>query len=321
MKIVFFGTPNFAKIILGSLIKNDNFNIAAVVANPDKPVGRKKILTAPPAKQLAVKNNIEVLQPTKLKDDVFIRQIKKIGADLFVVASYGKIIPKEILDIPKYGCINVHGSLLPEYRGASPIQYALLDSKAETGITVMLMDEGMDTGHILAKKPIKIADSDNFFTLSEKMAYLGAETLNEILPKWVEGKIKPTKQDDCKATYTKLFKEEDFKIDWNQSAEKIHNSVRGLYPNAYAQLRITNYELRIKIIKSQKLKIESQKEFQNSKLKLSPGMLIKYNKILLVVCGDGNFLELVKIQPSGKNIMLGRDFLNGHKEIPNILTD
>lgn len=311
MKIIFFGTPQFAKIILSSLIENKNFDIVCVVTNPDKLIGRKKILTPSPVKQLAIENNIEILQPAKLKDADFINRLKEISADLFVVASYGKIIPKEVLDIPKNGCINIHGSMLPEYRGASPIQFALLDGEKETGITIMLMDEGMDTGPILSQEKIKIEESDIFSTLSEKMARLGARMLEKTLPDWIGGKIKPIKQDDSKATYTRLFKPEDYEIDFNKTAEEIKNKIRALYPDAYAELRIKNYESRIKVLEVKKIK-----EIVGEEIKKT-GNLFVFDKKLFVKCKTG-YVELLKLQPAGKNIMSGKDFLNGHKEIPTI---
>lgn len=312
MRIIFFGTPNFAAIILESLLKNENFDVSAAVANSDKPAGRKKILTSPPVKELAQKSKIEVLQPAKLKDAPFAERLKQIKADLFIVASYGKIIPKEILETPKFGCINVHGSLLPEYRGASPIQFALMEGKKKTGITIMLMDEGMDTGPVLAQKEITIDESDNFISLSEKMAHLGSELLIETLPKRVSGEISPAAQDSSKATYTRLFKAEDYKIDWSKPAEEIHNKIRALFPDAYGLVKIGDSELRMKFIESSKFKVQSSNELQYLSSKTKQRELFSFNKRLLAKCSD-DFLELIKIQPEGKKVLKASDFLNGYK--------
>jgi len=314
IKIVFFGTPNFAEIILESLINNDIFEVVAIITNPDKLVGRKQVLTASPVKKIAFESGIEVLQPEKL-----IEQLKKINADVFVVAAYGKIIPKEILEIPKFGCINVHGSLLPKYRGASPIQNVLIDGRKETGVTIMLMDEGMDTGPILRQESIEVNNDDNFSTFSKKMAKLGAGMLDKTLPEWIENEIEPIKQEDAEATYTKLFKSEDYKIDWGKPAEEIHNLVRGLYPDVYGtvkvgepafaptELRTGKEKMRIKILKT---KISKQYQISNSQF--LNGELLRYNNSLVVFCGNSDLLELLQIQPVGKKVMSGKDFLNGH---------
>lgn len=317
MKIIFFGAPEFAEIILGSLIKNRDFNVVCVVTNPDKPAGRKRNLTYSPVKRLSAEKNIKILQPAKLKDSDFIKQIKELNAEIFVVASYGKIIPKEILEIPKFGCINIHGSLLPKYRGASPIQSALLNGDKKSGITIMLMDEGMDTGPILDQETISIKESDNFPSLSEKMAKLGAKMLDKILPEWTSGNREPAKQDDSKATYTRLLKSEDYEINWGKSAEKIHNQARAMYPNAYGIADIKNREIRIKILETRICERKNIKEI--GKLEnWKRGSLFIFNKKLFVFCGSDDLLEIVMLQPSGKNVMASKDFINGHKEIPNI---
>lgn len=305
MKIIFFGTPNFAQIILGSLIVNKKFEVINVVTNPDKPAGRSKILSSSPVKQTALKNSIEVLQPNRLNDADFFDRLKNINAGLYIIAAYGKIIPKKILDLPKYGCVNVHGSILPEYRGPSPIQFVLMNGKKETGISIMLMDEGMDTGPILSQKKIIVEENDNFISLSEKMAHLGAAMIDEILPQWISGKISPSKQENDKATYTRLFKTKDYEIDWEKTAEEIQNQIRSLYPHSYGIVSSKNNLLRIKILESQKTNIENSKN-------LAAGNIAKHNKMLLSICGNGSILQILKIQPEGKRAMTDKDFINGY---------
>ncbi len=215
MKFVFFGTPEFAAVILEKLIAAD-YIPAAIVCNPNEPVGRKKILTPPPVKRLIENNklSIEIFQPATKSELLAISdKLLAIKPNLMVIAAYGKIIPKEILNIPHRGTLNIHPSLLPKYRGASPIQYAILNGDKEIGITIMGVDEKMDHGPILANSKLLI-DSDTYESLSQRMAKLGAELLIKTIPDYISGKIKPIKQDHSKATYTKIIKKEDGKINW-----------------------------------------------------------------------------------------------------------
>ncbi|MFH1175345.1 MAG: methionyl-tRNA formyltransferase [bacterium] len=311
-RLIFFGTSRFAEIILESLLKNDDFEVCAIVTKPDKPAGRKKILTPSVVKKLAQKNEIIVFQPEKLKDQEFTEKIRDLKPKIIVVASYGKIIPKEILGIPEFGCLNVHGSLLPEYRGASPIQFALLDGKKETGITIMLMDEGMDTGPILLQKKIGIDLEDNLLSLSEKMAHLGAELLKEALPKWISGEITPQKQDNSSATYSKISQSGDFEINWGEMSRKIANRIRAFYPNAFGMVKFGGKSVRMKVLEVKEY--GSAEEEQCKGKKIETGSLFKIGKKLFCLCGDGA-LELIIIQPEGKKPMSGKDFLNGHPEI------
>lgn len=227
-KIIFFGTPEFAQIILQKLIDN-GYKPALVVTAPDKPIGRKQVLTPTPVKVLAKKHKIPILQPEKL-DDSFIYKLKTKTYNLIIVAAYGKIIPKSILDIPKYNAINVHPSLLPKLRGASPIQYAILNGDKTTGVTIMLMDEKMDHGPILANRKSQIAAGDTTEILSKKLVEIGADLLIETIPKWIGGKIKPKPQNHKSATFTKIIKREDGRIDWNKSADEIERMFRAFTP-------------------------------------------------------------------------------------------
>jgi methionyl-tRNA formyltransferase len=307
IKIIFFGTPKFAEIILEKIIKSDNYEIIAVVTASDEPVGRKQILTASPVKIFAEKNVVKVLQPEKL-DEEFYNRLKAVchsEADLFITAAYGKIIPKNILDLPKFGCINIHPSLLPKYRGASPIQSALLNGDKETGITIMKMDEKMDNGPKISEIRYRISETDTTEILMEKMANIGAELLLKTIPDYLEGKIKPQEQNHNEATFCKIIKKIDGKIDWQKSAEQIYNQWRAFqpWPGVFFELRIKNKELGIKIIELSLTDLESQNK--------TGELFIGYNK-LLVACGDRKLLEIRKIQPEGKKIMEAKEFINGY---------
>lgn len=316
MRIVFWGTSKFAENILESLLKNDSFDVVAVVTQPDKPVGRKKEITPPLVKQIAERNNILVLQPEQLDSSDFKNKLIDTSIDVSIVASYGKIIPKSILDIPKYGSVNVHGSLLPKYRGASPIQTAIVNGETKTGVTLILMDEGMDTGDILKQQDLSISADDNYKTLTEKLSELGAEMLDNTLPALINGDINSVKQDDTEATYTKILKSKDYEIDWDKSAEEINNFVRGVYSNAFGIVRCGNESIRVKVLDVELIThnmehITQQQKYQN-------GTLFRCGKRLFVVCGKNELLEIKKIQMAGKNVVSGKDFLNGHSGIEHI---
>ena len=229
ISIIFMATPQFSVPILNALI--ENYNLVAVVTQPDKKVGRKQILTASPIKQLALENKVQVLQPKSVTGNAeFIRRLTELKPDLIVVAAYGFILPKELLDIPQYGVINVHASLLPKYRGASPIQAAILNCDKTTGVVIMLMDEKMDHGPILAQQKAEIEEAETFKTLHDKLSILGTHLLIDTLAKWINKEIKPKEQNHDQATYCKLITKEDGKINWHKSASEIERQVRALNP-------------------------------------------------------------------------------------------
>ncbi|MCX6813735.1 MAG: methionyl-tRNA formyltransferase [Candidatus Azambacteria bacterium] len=303
MKYVFFGTPEFAAIVLKKLI-NAGYIPEAVVCNPDEPVGRKQILTPPPVKSFIMKHetwNIPVLQPKKL-DKNFKFQVSSFKFDLAIVAAYGKIIPEEILDIPSRGFINVHGSLLPAYRGASPIQYTILNGDKETGVTIMEVDEEMDHGPIILKSECEISNEDTFESLSQKLAILGAELLIKVIPDYISGKIKPIEQNHSKATYTKIIKKEDGKIDWSKSAEEIERMTRAFYPWP-ATWTIWNGK-NLRVLKAGILENKNNQQ-------IGKGFLADGN--LIVKCGKDN-LVIKKLQLEGGKILSAKEFLNGHKD-------
>ncbi|MCX6812929.1 MAG: methionyl-tRNA formyltransferase [Candidatus Azambacteria bacterium] len=299
MKYIFFGTPEFAAIVLEKLI-NTGYVPEAVICNPNEPVGRKQILTSPPTKILAGKYGINILQPEILANCKL--QITNYKPDLAIIAAFGKIIPKTILDIPKHGFINVHGSLLPRYRGASPIQSAILNGDKETGITIMKVDEEMDHGPIISNVKIQISNDDTYDSLSQKLAILGAELLIKIIPDYVSGKIKPIGQDHSKATYTRVIKKEGGKIDWSKSAKEIERMTRAFYPWPTAWAIWNNKILKI---------IEANIADGNNH-KIGKIFLIN-KKELAVKCGDGNLI-IKKLQLEGGKILSAKEFLNGHKD-------
>jgi len=301
--IVFIGTPDFAVSSLSKLIES-NYNIITVITQPDKKVGRKQEITYSPVKKVALKYNIPLLQPQKIKN--IYKEIKELNPDIIITAAYGQIIPKNILDIPKFGCINIHGSLLPKYRGASPIQYAILKGDKETGITVMEMDEKMDEGDIISQKSIEIENSDTASSLHDKLSILGANLLLETLPKILDQKAKYIPQDKNKATYTKILKKEDGKIDWNKSADEIEKMIRAFYPwpGSYTKLD----EKRLKIISAKVFKPENNLESGTIFITEDGNLAVKCNK---------NSLVLGKVQLEGKKEISGKEFLNGNKNILN----
>lgn len=306
IRTIFIGTPDFGLPAMKELINDGVFDLVTVITQPDKPVGRKQILTQPPIKVEAIKNNIPVLQPDKIS--AIKNQIAELAPDVIVVAAYAQIIPEEILNTPKYGSINIHGSLLPKYRGASCIQAAILNGDKETGITIMKMDAGLDTGPILAQNSLEIAPNDTAGALYAKLSNLGAKTLVPALKKYINKEITPISQDNTKSSYAKQLKKEDGKIEWQKPAEEIEKFIRAMHPwpGAYSQLRIKNYQLRIKITetKNQILGINKYKI----------GEIFLDNNELTVQCGQ-DALIVKKLQIEGKKESSAEEFLRGHKDL------
>lgn len=236
MKVVFMGTPDFAVPTLEALI--DKHEVTAVISQPDKPKGRGKKLQPTPVKQAAEAHGIPVYQPKKIKDEEFIKTLAGIEADVFVVVAYGQILPQTVLDMPKYGCVNVHGSLLPKYRGAAPIQWSIINGETVTGVTIMYMEKGLDTGAMILKREIPIEPTDTFGTLHDKMAPVGAQALIEALEMLENGTANPEKQDDALSSYVSVIDKSLGNIDWSMDAKSITDLVRGLdpVPGAYSYL-------------------------------------------------------------------------------------
>jgi methionyl-tRNA formyltransferase len=301
MKIVFMGTPDYAEKTLEALLGTEH-EIAAVFCQPDKPVGRKQILTPPPVKVLAEKNNIPVYQPKSLRTGEAYDILKDINPDVIVVVAYGKILPKEILDLPKYGCVNGHASILPKYRGASPIQWCIVQGERETGVTTMLMDEGMDTGDILEVTKVQIGEDETAEELFERLSHLSADLMLSTLEKLEKGEITPIKQMG-EATYAPIIKKEMAKLDFSLNSAQIHNAVRGYYSWPCAFFFLDGK--RIKVIKT---KIGG-KTNQNS------ATVIGNTDNLVVACGGGTSIEILELQPEGSKQMTAKQFLCG-KNIP-----
>ncbi|MDE6181969.1 MAG: methionyl-tRNA formyltransferase, partial [Eubacteriales bacterium] len=229
MNIVFMGTPEFAVPTLEKLIKHHN--VIAVISQPDKPKGRGKKLVPTPVKEFALNNGItNILQPTSIKDENFISELEKLNADIFIVVAYGQILSEKVLNIPKYKCINVHGSLLPKYRGAAPIQWSIINGEEKTGVTIMYMEKGLDSGDMILKKEIEITKDETYKSLHDKMSVVGADALIEALNLIENGKSNPEKQDDSLSTYAPMISKETGHINWDNSSKNIINLIRGLNP-------------------------------------------------------------------------------------------
>ncbi|BAY32857.1 methionyl-tRNA formyltransferase [Nostoc carneum NIES-2107] len=321
MKIVFFGTPQFAVPTLEKLLHHPEIEVLAVVTQPDKRRERGNKLTPSPVKTLATSLNIPVWQPQRLKKHTAtLTKLKESGADAFVVVAYGQILSQAILDMPKLGCINVHGSILPQYRGAAPIQWCLYNGELETGITTMLMDAGMDTGAMLLKATTPIELLDNTYNLAERLATIGADLLVETLFKLQQQELTPIPQDDSAATYAPLIQKQDYGLDWSKSAMQLHNQIRGFYPNCTASFRNQVVKITATVplgcAHSYQLPPELAKILDKlpdlSTLSGSPGEVVSITKGIgaIVQTGEG-MLWLREVQLAGKRPQSGWDFVNG----------
>lgn len=299
MKIIFMGTPEFSVPCLEALIKSEN-EVVGVFTQPDKPKGRGYEMTPPPVKVCAVENNIPVFQPLSMRDGEALEIINSLNADLIIVVAFGKILPKDILESVKYGCINIHASLLPKLRGAAPIQWSIINGESETGVTSMQMDVGLDTGDMLIKKSIPITENMNAGELHDALSVMGAEVLIETINNI--DNLNPEKQNDELSNYAPMLSKELCPIDFSKSAQEVHNKIRGLSPWPVATTKINgkNY----KIHKSQIL----SEEFVGK-----TGEIVDNNNRLVVVCGDGISLEILEIQAEGKRKTDTASFLRGHK--------
>lgn len=307
MKIVFMGTPDFAVPCLKRLIDSEH-SVVGVFTQPDKKVGRKQILTPPAVKVEAVNNGISVYQPNTLKNDEAMDVIKELNPDLIVVVAYGKILPKDILDYPKYGCINVHASLLPKYRGAAPIQWAVLNGDEETGVTIMQMNEGLDTGDLLLVKSTEIHINETSEQLFDRLSVIGADALIETISLIEADKIKHVPQPQGDFGYAVMIDKSMCSIDWNKTAFEIHNQIRGLqsWPVAITKINGKN----VKIHKS--ALCDANGDFA--------GKTVNNKNALTVCCGDYKCIDILEVQPEGKKRMDIKSFLAGNSiEIGTIL--
>ncbi|MBW4448546.1 MAG: methionyl-tRNA formyltransferase [Spirirestis rafaelensis WJT71-NPBG6] len=321
MKVVFFGTPQFAAPTLEKLLNHPEFEVLAVVTQPDKRRERGNKLTPSPIKTVSTAANLPIWQPQRIKKDAeTLTQLKELKADVFVVVAYGQILSQEILDMPKLGCINVHGSILPEYRGAAPIQWCLYNGEKETGITTMLMDAGMDTGAMLLKATTPIGLLDNAQDLAQRLSLLGADLLVETLSKLQEHSIQPITQDDSQATYAPLIKKHDYALDWSKSAFALHNQIRGFYPNCTATFRNQPLKITATAPLGSAFWSELPPELQEIEHKLSelstisvnPGEVVSIVKGMGAIAQTGDGLLLLReVQLAGKRPQSGWDFVNG----------
>ena len=302
MKIVFMGTPDFARIALEALHEAGH-EIVTAVTQPDREVGRGRQVRMSVVKEYALSRGIPVFQPEKIRDAEAVAHLKELGADVFVVAAFGQILPAQVLEIAPYGCINIHASLLPRLRGAAPIQQAILDGEEETGITIMRMDEGCDTGDILYQARIPIAESDTGGSLFDKLAKLGAKCIVDTLPEIAKGSIVPVKQEEALATYTAKLTKESGKIDWKRDAASIARTVRAMtpWPSAYTTLA------------GRRLSVWEAHPAKAERTDASPGTVLSAGADgIIVQTGDGA-LAITSLQAEGKKRMDARAFLNGSR--------
>ena len=301
MKTIFMGTPEFAIPSLKAVSKNTDLKL--IFTKEDKRNARGNKIIYSPVKQFGLDNDIEVIQPKRMKDEEVIDKIKEVNPDLIVVVAYGKILPKEIIDIPKYGIINVHSSLLPKYRGASPIHSAILNGDKESGVSIMYIEEGLDSGDVILKETCEITEDDTLGTLHDRLKELGAIGLEKALKLIEAEEVKAEKQDDSKATFVKPITKEQAKIDWNNAKEVIFNQIRGLnpFPGAYTH---NEKNENIKIYKSEKL----EKEYDGEN-----GTVVEMTKKGPVVKVANGALRLLEIKFEGKKLQSGADVVNGRK--------
>lgn len=301
MRIIFMGTPEFSVPCLEALINSED-EVVGVFTQPDKPKGRGYELTPPPVKVCALENDIPVYQPISMRDGTALEIINSLNADLIIVVAFGKILPKEILESVKYGCINIHASLLPKLRGAAPIQWSIINGEKETGVTSMQMDVGLDTGDMLLKKSVKITDDMNAGILHDKLSVLGAETLLETIVELKNGNLNPQKQDDAISNYAPMLSKELCPIDFSKSAKEVHNHIRGLSP----------WPVATTVISGKKFKIHSSQVLTENFVG-SFGEIVDNNNRLVCMCGDGKAIEILEIQAEGKRKTDTASFLRGHK--------
>lgn len=306
MNIVYFGTPQFAVPTLERLIA-ERFAIDLVVTNPDEPKGRGYEVKAPPVKEAALRAGLEVYQPAKLKDPATLGYLSRFRPDVMVVVAYGHILPLWLIGLPRLGCINVHASLLPKYRGAAPIQWSVIRGESVTGVTTMKIDEGLDTGDMLMKREAAIEDEDTAETLGVRLSQVGADLLIDTLAKLQRGDLAAEPQDHAQATLAPILKKEDGRIDWNLPARDIWNRIRGLrpWPGAYTSFRQRGLHI-----------WAAARPVEGETLELPPGKIVIDRARVRIVCGQGTVLEPQEIQMEGRKRLATRDFINGTKILP-----
>lgn len=303
MKIVFMGTPDFASEVLKSLLESEH-QVLAVFTQPDKPRGRGKKISYTPVKEMALEAQIPIYQPRRIRDEENLEILKQINPDVIIVAAYGNILPKEILDLPPYGCINIHASILPKYRGAAPIHWAIIKGETETGISIMQMDEGMDTGDVLLLERIEISEEADTGEIFAKLASLGSKMIIEVLEKIKDGKLIPVKQKEEEATYAPMLTKKDELLDWDMSSKDIYNKIRGMnpWPGVYTYFRGDRLKIQKSILIDEKQVIEYK-----------PGEIIDFSEEGIFIAANPGTIALKIIQPAGKKQLNFKDFINGYQ--------
>jgi len=306
MKIIFMGTPEFAIPSLEKLLA-EGHKILQVISQPDKPSSRGRKISMPPVKRYALERELPVYQPEKIKSDNFYELLRQLQPEIIVVVAFGRILPARIIYLPARGSVNLHASLLPKYRGAAPINWAIIKGEKETGCTTMLIDEGMDTGDILLKEKVSIEPQENALELSKRLSKIGAELLCQTLKGLEKGNLSPVKQDDSLATYAPMLKKEDGLIDWSLDAISIFNHIRGMFPwpGSYTYFRGSWLKL---------LRAQPNEEVAINKRPVKPGEIVSLTRdSIIVACGQDSFLSLLQFQPQNRSVMSGRDFINGYR--------
>lgn len=300
MRIVFMGTPDFAVPTLKRLL-TDGHNVVGAFTQPDKPKGRGYQLQPPPVKEEAMKAGIPVYQPVTFKDGAALEILKELNPELIVVVAYGKLLPKAVLELPKYGCINVHGSLLPRYRGAAPIQWAVLNGDAVAGVTTMQMDVGLDTGDMLMKAETAVGENETSGELFDRLMVMGAQLCSDTIDALQKGDLKPEKQNDALSNYAPMLSKDLCPIDWSKTAQEVHNQVRGLAP----------WPVAITKLGGKRMKIHATRKTDVNAGNAKPGEVIK-NRPLIVACGGGTALEVLELQAEGSRRMTADVYMCGH---------
>ena len=306
MRIIFAGTPDFAVPAL-SKIHNSNHQVVAVYCQPDRPKGRGKVLTSCAVKNFALENNLDVIQPENFSNEQNLKKLASLEPDLIIVAAYGQILSKEVLNLPKFGCLNIHASLLPRWRGAAPIERAILSGDKETGISIMQMNEGLDTGDILLSRKQNIANSETAGSLTESLSIMGADLIMETIEQLPE--LDARTQDHTKANYAKKILKNESRIDWNQSAENINQMIRAFNPRPIAQSNADAIDFKDKVLRIVEAEVILS---QTSK---PPGTVIEQNKQVCHIATGYGILSLKRVQLAGKNIVSIKDFNNAYQLI------
>ena len=300
-RLIFMGTPDFAVPPLKALI-DAGHTISAVVTRPDRPKGRGRALTMPPVKAIALDAGIPVLQPERIKESAFLESLERLAPDIIVVVAYGKILPPALLALPPKGCINLHSSLLPKYRGAAPINWAIVQGERETGVTTMIMDEGMDTGPLLMKEVVPIGDDDTAQTLHDRLSAVGAELLVKTVDGVLKGTVKPVPQDEGGATYAPMLTKEDGRIKWDATAVEIKNLVRGLFPWPGAYTRWEGKAVKITKV--------AARPGENTD---APGIILAVGEKGIEVAAGSGIVTVLELQPESKRKMTAADFIKGYR--------